>query len=101
MTSLTRSILGCSLRAGALHTSLNHPVAASQVTLAFILGLPMIHSVTAFSAVVSISTIGLYISCGLRNGCALKGWHARKMLACSLVAQPTCLHPGRHSWAIC
>jgi amino acid transporter len=34
-----------------------------MVTLAFILGLPMLNSTTAFSAVVSISTIGLYISC--------------------------------------
>ena len=34
-----------------------------MVTLAFILGLPMLSSVTAFSAVISISTIGLYISC--------------------------------------
>ena len=32
-------------------------------TLAFILGLPMLSSNTAFSAVISISTIGLYISC--------------------------------------
>ena len=34
-----------------------------MVTLAFILGLPMLSSNTAFSAVISISTIGLYISC--------------------------------------
>ena len=34
-----------------------------MVTFAFILGLPMLNSTVAFSAVVSISTIGLYISC--------------------------------------
>jgi amino acid transporter len=34
-----------------------------MVTLAFILGLPMLSSNTAFAAVISISTIGLYISC--------------------------------------
>ena len=34
-----------------------------MVTLAFILGLPMLSSTIAFSAVVSISVIGLYISC--------------------------------------
>ncbi|CAL5221654.1 g3881 [Coccomyxa viridis] len=33
-----------------------------MVTLSFILGLPMLKSVSAFSAVISISTIGLYIS---------------------------------------
>ncbi|KAK9915256.1 hypothetical protein WJX75_006770 [Coccomyxa subellipsoidea] len=33
-----------------------------MVVLAFILGLPMLNSVTAFTAVISISTIGLYIS---------------------------------------
>ena len=34
-----------------------------MVVLAFILGLPMLNSTVAFGAVVSISTIGLYISC--------------------------------------
>ena len=34
-----------------------------MVTLAFILGLPMLSSTIAFQAVVSISVIGLYISC--------------------------------------
>ena len=34
-----------------------------MVILAFILGLPMLSSNTAFAAVISISTIGLYISC--------------------------------------
>ena len=33
-----------------------------MVTFAFLLGLPMLKSAVAFSAVVSISTIGLYIS---------------------------------------
>ena len=33
-----------------------------MVTFAFLLGLPMLKSYVAFSAVVSISTIGLYIS---------------------------------------
>ena len=33
-----------------------------MVTFAFLLGLPMLQSAVAFSAVVSISTIGLYIS---------------------------------------
>ena len=35
----------------------------AMVIFAFILGLPMLNSTVAFSAVVSISTIGLYISC--------------------------------------
>lgn len=35
----------------------------AMVCFAFILGLPMLNSTVAFSAVVSISTIGLYISC--------------------------------------
>ena len=35
-----------------------------MVTLAFILGLPMLNSTVAFNAVISISVIGLYISCG-------------------------------------
>ena len=34
-----------------------------MVCLAFILGLPMLNSTVAFGAVISISTIGLYISC--------------------------------------
>jgi amino acid transporter len=34
-----------------------------MVILAFILGLPMLNSTVAFGAVISISTIGLYISC--------------------------------------
>ena len=37
----------------------------AMTTFSFILGLPMLHSTVAFSAVVSISTIGLYISCAL------------------------------------
>ncbi|MEW5315989.1 MAG: hypothetical protein WDW38_007383 [Sanguina aurantia] len=36
-----------------------------MVLLAFILGVPMVNSTTAFSAVTSIATIGLYISYGL------------------------------------
>lgn len=34
-----------------------------MVTLAFILALPLLNSTVAFSAVISISTVGLYISC--------------------------------------
>ena len=37
----------------------------AMTVFSFILGLPMLHSTVAFSAVVSISTIGLYISCAL------------------------------------
>ncbi|MEW5314877.1 MAG: hypothetical protein WDW38_006340 [Sanguina aurantia] len=36
-----------------------------MVLLAFILGVPMVKNITAFSAVTSIATIGLYISYGL------------------------------------
>ncbi len=35
----------------------------AMVTLAFILALPLLYSTVAFSAVISISTVGLYISC--------------------------------------
>ena len=35
----------------------------AMVTFAFLLGMPMLSSTVAFSAVVSISTVGLYISC--------------------------------------
>lgn len=35
----------------------------AMVTLAFILALPLLNSTVAFSAVISISTVGLYISC--------------------------------------
>ena len=35
----------------------------TMVTLAFILALPLLNSTVAFSAVISISTVGLYISC--------------------------------------
>jgi hypothetical protein len=35
----------------------------AMVTFAFLLGLPMLYSSVAFTAVVSISTVGLYISC--------------------------------------
>lgn len=43
----------------------NTPVNAVvfMVTLAWLLGLPMLKSTVAFGAVISISTIGLYISC--------------------------------------
>ena len=57
-----------------------------MVTLSFILGLPMLKSVSAFSAVISISTIGLYISCetppallpgsGLQSEAFFAGRHA-------------------------
>ena len=35
----------------------------AMVILAFILALPLLNSTVAFSAVISISTVGLYISC--------------------------------------
>lgn len=44
---------------------------AFAVTVAFLLGLPLIHSTVAFTAVVSISTIGLYISYGIPIFCRL------------------------------
>ncbi|CAL5228608.1 g11771 [Coccomyxa viridis] len=37
----------------------------AMVTLAFILALPLLYSTVAFSAVISISTVGLYISYGI------------------------------------
>lgn len=37
----------------------------AMVTLAFILALPLLNSTVAFSAVISISTVGLYISYGI------------------------------------
>jgi hypothetical protein len=49
-----------------------------MVVLAFILGLPMLNSTVAFGAVVSISTIGLYISCERLSSCKIQ--HARQQL---------------------
>ena len=69
---------------------------ASQVTLAFILGLPMINSTAAFSAVVSISTIGLYISCEQICSWTLlctRTGDARTQLS---VACATCMHASMH-----
>ena len=51
-----------------------------MVTLAFILGLPMLNSTVAFNAVISISVIGLYISC------------ARPRPPSSRPPAPTCRH---------
>ena len=44
---------------------------AFAVVVAFLLGLPLIHSTVAFTAVVSISTIGLYISYAIPIFCRL------------------------------
>jgi len=49
----------------AINESTQTPILAvwAMVTFAFLLGLPMLHSLSAFSAVTSICSIGLYISC--------------------------------------
>lgn len=50
---------------GALNPYTGTPVNAvwAMAALAFLLGLPMLYSITVFSALVSISSIGLYVSC--------------------------------------
>jgi amino acid transporter len=48
----------------------------AMVMFAFLLGLPMLHSLSAFQAVTSICSIGLYISCEcLALGYSLSGDH--------------------------
>ena len=49
----------------AINESTQTPILAvwAMVTFAFLLGLPMLHSTSAFQAVTSICSIGLYISC--------------------------------------
>ena len=64
------------LAAGSMDpTQITHVLAGTpinavcfMVTLAFILGLPMLNSTVAFNAVISISVIGLYISCESNQG---------------------------------
>ncbi len=49
----------------ALNTYTETPVNAvwAMAALAFLLGLPMLYSLSVFNALVSISSIGLYVSC--------------------------------------
>ena len=49
----------------ALNVHTGTPVNAvwAMAALAFLLGLPMLYSLSVFNALVSISSIGLYVSC--------------------------------------
>lgn len=66
-----------------------------MVTLAFILGLPMLSSTIAFQAVVSISVIGLYISCEPSSATAPLLW---LLLPLRLQAQKSCSSAARARW---
>ncbi len=49
----------------ALNNYTGTPVNAvwAMATLALLLGLPLLYSTTVFSAIASISSVGLYVSC--------------------------------------
>ena len=97
----------------------------AMVTLAFILALPLLNSTVAFSAVISISTVGLYISCehpyndsrqtpltSLKVDLVVRHvWLCRGSWVCCTPASPTLLliaarrriavHPLLHSQEAC
>ena len=54
----------------ALNVYTGTPVNAvwAMAALAFLLGLPMLYSLSVFSASISISSIGLYVSCKSTSG---------------------------------
>jgi len=68
-----------------------------MVTLAFILALPLLNSTVAFSAVISISTVGLYISCE-HLICFLSYAHA--MSSCYVTSTIVCKLSYTRRWPL-